>query len=676
MNAGGNKSKNTYEEVQQRYLEAGRKYSSLLRDAMELDPNIIKIAEEILITGDKISIHDNKLLTRFYNELRMGSKIDKKYYELLVNLKKAKNDLDIATDHLLAKRVGKILTEAGIPPRETNLSDITKVSHINNPDLNLAEKICLPGVLSIESATQLEQLIANGKLKVSAGKFTAETKEAREFIKKLEKEIRENVNDAYMLGSSTKIFENSGFGKTNSVIELVKLVADSDHIREIERRIDTDDIRFASGELVAINDKGTKYLKLLSEELINNLSKKIDVGLVSKNKNYINQDIRLSKSKKAVDTLCETVNKYDHFSNFVDKTVYNELLERLKEHQGTVEEKMSHLMAEIETISRAFFDIKKRLISFTSKDETNVEGLLSLLVASRYLSKFEVSYEKDLTDLERLLDIKTANIDLSFGPMSPDQLAENYCGSTCNHFDEANDFVRDIISKRMANRKSLGEKMEKVLTDFVSSPSDVEAYKNILCAKQAILKHISDVNYHDGSLYQGIGSLSHLIEDLVELEIEKREKIADFIHEFELTHKELWLAGIKNENKNFITDNFPDLDKGIKGKAAESNDQLVSSALEDTKKVIEKFRNDHKISSETFSKQLKESLEKLKTDGDLAGASTKLKNEYKKMLATHEQALNELEIEIGVIERRLTEFEKGSKKDLEKVLLDNIRRNI
>ena len=674
---GGNKSKLAYEEAQRQYLEAGKRYSSLLRDAMELDPNIVKIAEEILVTGDRLSIHDNKLLIRFYNELRAGSKIDKKYYDLLVGLKRAKNELDIATDHLITRRVSKILAGAGIPPRDSNYSDAARISQLNNPDASLLEKISLPGALSAANAHELEKQVANQEIVISGGSILPQTKSARDFLKGLEKDIRQDANDEYLLADNTdplKMFSDKGHKV--DLTEMLRAAGKSDHIRELERRIDAGDIHFVNGELVAINGKGSRYLGLLNEELVALYRKKIDSSLTSINQTHIEGNRRLVRTRKAVDSLRQTTDKHARFGGLVENTTYNDLLDLVTDHRLEVESRLCQLLTGVETISRAFIDIKKRLVLVASKEEVDVEGLISLLVASRHLSKFESEYEKGLSSLEAILGLKVENGDCCLGPISTGSLAEGCRLHGCNHFEDAGAVVRDVVASRIQNRKHLSEQMDKLLMDFVFSPAEVGAYGDILCSQDSIKRHIGDVNYAGGSLYNGIGDLSCLIEELVELEVEKREKIADFVHEFELAHKELWLAGIKNNNKDFITENFPDLDEGIKIRAAETNEQVVALAREDIKKVIDKFRSDHKTSSEDFGKQLKNSLNQLKTDGDIVGASTKLKNEYKKMLSLHGRALDELEIEIGVLERRLSEFEVGSKNDLEKVLLQDIRKNI
>lgn len=670
---GGNKQISAHEKAQREYLTAGKKYSSLLKGAMDLDPNIVKIAEEILVVGDTISVHDNKLLTRFYNELRAGSKIDKKYYELLIGLKKAKNELDIATDHLLARRVGKILTEAGIPPKEAKLSEQARVSRLNNPDIGFLEKISLPGVLPLDLATELERLVSSGELNVDTGKLTPKTKVARDFLKNAEREIRERANEEFLLGSVNSF---SDVTPSADILDLVKAAGDKDHIRELERRIDAGDISLANGSLRAVTARGTKYLKLLTEELCSLAAKKADSRLMSTNQNYIEKDPRLTRAKKAVDSLHDNLRKHDRFLGLTENTSYNDLISKAQDQEVTLNAKLSRVLTEVETISRAFLDIKKRVISVAGKKEVDVPGLISLLVASRHLSRFEIDYHRDLADLESTLGIVTKNDETNFGPAAGHLLAESYCQPYCQHLDQANSIVRELVSARIASRKSLNKQMEKVLADFVLSPKQIEPFKDILCEQEAIKKHISNALYAGGSLYEGIGGLSSLIEELVELEVEKREKIADFVHEFELAHKELWLASIKNSNRNFISDNFPDLAGSIKGNADTHNNELVSYAREHIREVIDRYRAEHRSSSESFGAQLKASLEKLKKDGDVVTASTQLKNEFKKMTNSHDKALNSLEMEIGVLERKLDEFESVSKKDLQKTLLTDIRKNI
>ncbi len=676
ITSGGSKSIVAYEKAQQLYLNAGKKYSSLLKNAMDLDPAIVKIAEEILLTGDRISVHDNKLLTRFYNELRSGSKVDKKYYDLLIGLKKAKNELDIATDHLLFSRVGKVLAEAGIPPRETNLPPSALISKLNNPDVSFLEKISLPGVLTIDMATELGELTQNGDIVVASGKLNPKTKTAKEFLKRVEKEIRETANDNYLIGD--KKYGGLRFVDITppaNLLELVRLAADQDHIREIERRIDAGDIVFINSEFKAATTRGTKYLELLGEELVAIVDKQRNDIFLSKNQDYIKNEPRLVRAKQSVDSLRDSVDRHERLSGLAKDTTYGDIVDRAKKHRELINTKLSNLMTEIETISRAFLDIKKRMITMAAKEEVDVPGLLSLLVASRHLAKFETTYETNLAELESLLGTQSYK-DANHGPASGHILKESYCSSDCRHLDEASNMVKDIVLSRIQSRKGLSEQIEKALTDFVLSPKEIQSFKDILCEQYAIKKHISDIDYAGGSLYQGIDGLSLLIEELVELEVEKREKIADFVHGFELAHKELWLADIQNANKNYILSNFPDLSDVIKDRAAKQNNLLVSSARKSVRETINNFRAKHKASSENFGKQLKESLEKLKNDGDVAHASTTLKGEYKKMVTSHDEALNTLEKEIGVLERKLSEFETDSKKDLEKALLTDIRKSI
>jgi len=69
-------------------------------------------------------------------------------------------------------------------------------------------------------------------------------------------------------------------------------------------------------------------------------------------------------------------------------------------------------------------------------------------------------------------------------------------------------------------------------------------------------------------------------------------------------------------------------------------------------------------------------LQELSKGGDVSKISTDLKAKYRTLTKNHDDLLTAMENDIIAIEKRLVNFEENSPKELEKLLISDIRANI
>lgn len=663
-------------DAKKRYLSAGKVYSELLARMIEFDPNILKVAEEIMLTGDGLSVHDNRFLTSFYKEFKAKSKIDQKYFSFLPELKKAKSELDSAVTALSRSRINDLLRENGIPPKKTNQSIDIIASQINSKEVGLLEKICLPDVLDVDLAENLDDLISKGDVVCDSGNLVPRTKEAREYIRNLEQNIRQGVNDKYFIDAKENLLKEYHKLDPSNLLDFVRLSADKEHIREIERRLDAGDIKLARGSLVATNEKGKKYIFLLTEELSGQLERKLKADLLRKNQKCVDEDSRFTNANTSLRDFDTVVDKHQkNASHIKNNDIYQGLVETTISNRDKMHEVFAELMTLQEVISVSFVDIKKQLLAVTGKNNINFDKLLTLITAVRYLSVYEDKYEEKLTKLEGMLGIQNGNNNYIPGPDSITRIKEKYPRGT--DIDATVDkSIHDLIMERLINRKELGPKTNETLIKFILSSPQLFEYKSLFEAQQVARKHVVDSLYHNNCLYRGHKDLSELLTEIVELEIEKNEKISDLVHELELAHKELWLSRITNTNKAYIDSNFAKLSDETKKKAQIADKEAISRARKEIRETLAKYRSGHKKHSDEFTKTLRQSLTELSKGGDVGHVSSELKKKYREMMKKHEALNQNLEADIISLEKRLFDFEKSSPEVLEKALISDIRANI
>lgn len=676
MKTEGSNEQIAYMEAKKKYLAIGKHYSALLSSVMKLDPNILQIAEEIMITGDGLSAHDNRFLTTFYNELKTKSKIDKKYYDLLLELKKTRNELDHATHELAARRIGYLLRKSGIPPKRLSHGKDAIVAAVNNPDIGLLEKLSLPDVLNIGASEKLEDLITTGEIDVHSGSLTAKTKSARDFVKNLESGIQQKVNNDYFLKGDDNLLKSRHKLDTTNILDFVRISADSEHIREIERRLESKDIELSAAGLVARTAKGQKYLTLLIEELSGQLDRKLGAQMLERNRAHAEADPRLARITSDFADLDISLAKHSRVGSLAqDTSSYQNLLAKVAKKNDKVRGAIAELLTLQETIAVSFADIKKQLVAVLDKKQINIDRVIALMLAVRYLSVYENKYEAKLCEVESILGIIDAGHAVNVGPVSINRLAE-MTGSDADVTAETDATVRDIIANQLASRKELGDGANETLVRFMLSSPQVKGYRDILTTQQIARKHIVDTLYHSDCLYRGFGNISEILAEITELELEKKEKMADLIHELELAHKELWLAQIVNNNSRYIDTSFAGLPDDAKIRAKVASKDAVKSARSEIRETLAKYRNAHKKHSNSFAEVLRKSLQQISKGEDVSRISAELKKQYRKMSTSHEELMRNMEKDVVALEKRLLDFEERTPAEIEKLLMSDIRATI
>lgn len=677
MKQGGSHEQVAYLEAKKKYLAAGKNYSGLLTRMMGLDPNVLKIAEEIMTTGDGLSVHDNRFLTAFYNELKSKSKIDKKYYDLLLEIKKAKTELDNAVATLSRQRISFLLRKAGIPPRRTNHNKDIIATQINSPSVGLLEKISLPEVLDVKASEDLDSLLASGELICESGALVPKTKVARDFVRNLEKKIRENVNNDYLIGHEPNLLQNWSKLADTNLLDFIRTSADKEHAREIERKIDSGDVALAGGNLIAVTDKGKRYLALLIEELSLRLEKKIKEEMLEKNQVHVQGDVRLKRVSEALADFDIKLGQHQRLASFAGSdNTYPELIARVSMNKKRVESLFAELMTLQETISSSFTDVKKQLLLLVTKEQLDVSRLLSLLVAVRYLSVYEDKYEAKLTELEGALGVSHENFSSNFGPESIAKLSERYSVGELPAGAGVDSRVRDIIISSLKGRRELGDVANEALVRSLLVSPQIKDFKKLVATGLVAKKHIVDTLSSTDCLYSGFGNITELLTELAELEIEKNEKLVDLTHELELAHKELWLARIANNNSSYISTNFGELPEETKAKATVASKEAIARIRKEVRELLARYREGHKKHSDEFARTLRKSLQELSGKGDISKISADLVAKYRKMSKDHDVLLTEMENDIMSLEKRLLDFEESAPAVLEKLLISDIRANI
>ena len=676
MKTEGSHEQIAYIEAKKNYLAIGKRYSALLSQIMKMDPNILRIAEEIMITGDGLSAHDNKFLTTFYKELTSKSRIDKKYYNLLLELKKTRNELDLATRALSARRISYLLRKSGMPPKRTNQGKDIIAATVNNPEIPLIEKLSLPEVLDTNLAENLEKLIVAKEIDYKDGVLFATTKQGKDFIKNLEKNIKHKVNDEYFILGDQNLLKNfHKLDKTN-ILDFVRMSADKEHIREIERRLEAKDIRLTTSGLEAVNIKGKKYLALLTEELSGQLEKKIKAEQLQKNSLYAKSDPRLQPIRDNLSDLDISMGKHSRLGELAhEATTYQSLLQATKGNYLQAENTFAELLTLQETLSTSFADIKKQLVATIDKKQVNIDRLITLMLAVRFLSVYENRYEKKLVELESLLGMSSTNPNFATGPETLSKLSERYeIGDESE--DDTDNLIRNIITSRLATRRALGDETNETLIRFILASPQIKEFKHIILTQRSARKHVVDTLYNNDCLYQGLGDISEILAEITELEIEKKEKLADLVHEMELAHKEFWLARINNNNGRYIETNFADLPEEARTKAKVANRDSVASARKEIRQTLNKYRDAHKKHSDKFAETLRKSLQQISKGGDVSKISTDLKKKYREMSENHDLIMSNMEKDILLLENRLIDFEEKTPKEIEKMLISDIRATI
>jgi hypothetical protein len=426
-----------------------------------------------------------------------------------------------------------------------------------------------------------------------------------------------------------------------------------------------------------VTEKGSKYLALLVEELSLRYEEKLKEQLLAGNSCHVAIDPRLNRVTSAMKDLDIKLDRHKHLSSLAsDDNTYQKLVAKATDSTDRVKETFVELMTLQETLSSSFADVKKQLLSVVNKFQVDIDKLLSLMMAVRYLSVYENKYEAKLTELEGVLGITHTNLAVNSGPESLARLVEKYADDTSGYGEEISSVVRETIIKQLSGRQDLGVATSETLVQFLLNSPEIREYKRIVAAQQATRKHVVDTLRGSTCLYQGLGNISEILAELTELEIEKKEKIADLSHEIELAHKELWLARITNNNQSYVDSNFKDLSAETRAGAITASKEAVAGARKEIRDTLAKYRKEHKKHGADFAHELREAFLELAKGGDVSEISARLKKKYKQLTKNHENLMINMEKDIVLLEKRLLDFEEKAPANLEKLLISDVRTSI
>ena len=675
MTTETSKQKLELTKAQNKYLEASKEYSKVLSNSLKLDKNILKIAQEIAVTGEQISIHDNKFLTEFTTRLSKNSHIDKKYHHAVLDLKKAKSVFDNASFQLMRARVDFVLTKAGLSAKKHTLSNTELARIINNPKTSPLEKISIGLPMLKDEASEFEGFIDSGEIVFENGVIKTGSKTAREFIRSFDAKVKKLINDQEYSSTNSDIVRGyvAYYNDANGLLDLLRIAGDEDHVRELERKLSAGDVYVSNSQIIPVNPKGERYVRLLTEELGDLLEKKVTKEFLRRNKSVVDNDQRLSFIRSQHEILKAQVGKHKKHLDIVGvESKYADLIQRADTTNAEIESMIDDLLGDIESISLSYAEIKKQLVVLVSKKEAETERYLSLLAALKLLAKHEQGLDNKIDELSRILKSNSTTA-VKRGPRTIDEIGELYPGLETGD-DES--YFKSVVTGTNDKRADFGRQVDKITTNFILNSPNYSRYVRVMREQELLKRYLSDELLNSESLYSGIHDTSHLVVEIVELDIEKRELVADIQHEIELVHKKLWCQEIGESNQKYLDTNFPEIDPASRKAALRVNRDLVGGVNTEIADVIDSYSMQHSQHASEFNIYLSQIGRRIDQGDDVLEIAADIKARYATLIADHNAALESLDQEMKRLDTYLSEFKKGSRKQLEKTLITDIKNRL
>ncbi len=655
------------------YLELAKVYAAKLSAAAKLDPKVLSIAHDIANIGVNLAAIDSKAVTDFYSKLLATSRIDKRYHDVVIETKKAKNALDIASHKLFNAQVDLALATSGLPKKKHNLGVAKTADYINDKKTTLIEKIAYASSYIQDEILALSAMASRGEVVIDNGNIEGTSKPARAYLKNLGKLIVERVNDHYFGPKSLDIkriyidSNNSGMGP----LQLITHLGDAEHRRELERRIADGDVVMRLGEIEPITTKGEKYLQLLSEELTAILDKNLEEQLLNSSQEALRGDDLLNTIFGVVDQFEDRLAKHLQITARYDfEGDYSGAVENYRENISRFVSDKKQIQEDIDHISRAALSIRKKLIILAGHDEVLVEDSLPVLTALNLLSKYEQQLDQRIAALAARASLRLPNTHHAAASLS--DILETYSSK-----DDADSLavLESEISSILSSRVNTSDDLEATIRWVLGHSENIQAYLSAANELDSLRAYLSSYVGREDRLYRGNEIVETVLSEIVEKEIERRELLSEIIHEVQLCHKKLWLANIRSGNNEYLDRNYSGKKLPLK-QARDINIQIIKEIEGEISAMIQSYRERHDAHAKEFLTTLKQLSAKVASGQDVSVIGAELRREYREMEQAHREDLSRLELEMKRLDRQLIMLPEKSRKAIEKSLISDIKKRV
>ena len=660
-------------ESQRQYLTAGKDYSRLLLSASKIHPTVLSITKEIHAIGDNVSVFDSKAITDFYNKLQQKSQILPEYHQVAKELVRAKSTLDQAAHKLFTDQLSLSIKRSGLPTKRHNLQLSQLVELVNDPKTALLVKIAYATDYIRPEILELSALIERGEVLLGKGDITGKTKVAKVYLRDLAQQIVRRINDHHF-GNKHLDIKKVYIGNRSGQIDILGLLShlgDKDHVRELERRVSSSDVCLRDGSIAALTEKGTRYLRLLNEELTALLEKRMDDKLLTLSQEATGQDILLTNIFDIISGYEQKLAKHRSLSQRLGTdTRYDSLVDDYAGDILTITKSKDEITAGIDRLSRAALDIRKKMILLSQHGQIKVADTLPLLTALKLLS-----------DYERRLDAKVAHlsgqlkIDKHTRPNILPTLTDIKEMANLEDQDSIRGEIEANISTTLSKRTKSRQELDQTVREYVSGSPFCAEYRALASQQKAVKDYLIDYLERENRLYHGHETIQTLISEIVEMEVRKQELLSEISHQVQLAHKQVWLAGIKNDNEVYLRQNIKDDTKTHKY-ALELNDRLIGQVEDDIVTLVNEYRDEHTRHADDFLEALESLSREVDLRGDIAAVARDLKEKYRQMVVSHDTALMELESDMQRLDRQLGALPEKSRKAIEKSLISDIKNRV
>ncbi len=657
-------------ESQHRYLDAGKKYSQLLVAASKLDPTVLKLTKDIHSLGNNLSVLDSRVITDFYNAVRKRSLVDPEYQRVAAELVRAKNSLDHARYQLFEAQVARAIKRTGLPIKKHNLSTIELAEIVNDPKTALLAKVAYATDYIKEEILELSTMAERGEVTLVTGDIIGKTREARNFLRNLNTKIVTRVNDKYFGEKHLDIKKAYVSFKTGelNLLSMLRELGDAEHVRELERRISSSDVKIKGNTIVAMTDKGSRYLKLLNEELGMIVEKGINSHLTSMSQEMVASEPLLSN---ILTLISEYEKKSARHSKLLDgnlrDTGYGELLTKYQGDIMGLTKSRDEIISDIDRLASAAIDVRKKLLVLSARQEIEVGEMLPVLTALRLLTNFEHQLDQKIDKLGDKLRLTKRPMSSTLPSIT--DIRENLSTNEDVNLDVD---ITQAIGTTIAKRRVVHDDFEAIVDRLIKSSKEYLRYREITTDLVALKNYLTRFLSQENRLYRGNETVETLLREIIELEIEREELLAEMVHKVQQAHKQIWLLKVHDENENYFDSQLGEQYEGAKN----LNKTILHEIENDIVGLVDNYRNKHLAHKESFLTSLSKIQLRIEKGEDVSVVTRDLKQKYQEMILEHQQAIKELEEDMERLDRQMALLPEKTRKTIEKKLISDIQKKV